>query len=224
MTNIVTETKESGQTEGEKTEAKKTENGTGTDGDIKATTGETQSSQATEGDETKPKAGAEKTLTQAEVDKIVGATRAKARDGAVASLLEELKVEDTDALTKLVADAEEKRQANLSEVEKLTEQIAQLVAAGKDSKQTSKTLKAYEESVAATVVAQIKSLSIPAHIAALLEPMSALEQLSYLSENSKHFTTPAKSTNTNAGDKGGSATATTAEQAKKNVQMKYGIR
>lgn len=205
------ETGEQGKTENPTGEPKPTEKKTETAGEI----------QSKEADPTPAPTG--KTLTQDEVNALVGKTRTESRDKAVASLLEELGIPDKDALGTLVKESEERRQANLSETEKLNERILELEGSTKEGKQTSKQLKAYEAAMQANVEIQIKELSIPDHIAALLEPMTALDKLSYLTENAKHFAKPAPA-NTNAGNKGTSNTTTSDEDRKKAVKARYGIR
>lgn len=205
----------SGQTEGETAET--TEDATGTTEQTEVT-GETQETTTTAEQTTT----AQRTLTQEEVDKLVGNTRTKAREKAVESLIEELGVQDVDSLKELVKQAEERRLANLSEVEKLQEQIKSLGEVQQQSKATSKELKAYQEAVENTVANQLKSLNIPSHVAALLENMPALEKLNYLSENAKHFAKP-MTTNTNAATKGSGNTATSKEEQLKKVRAKYGI-
>lgn len=76
--------------------------------------------QVTTGDKTEP------TFSQAEVNKIAAQTRKEASEAAQKKLLESAGVDSLDTLTALLADAKKRKEAEMSEAEKLQAQLTAL--------------------------------------------------------------------------------------------------
>lgn len=68
--------------------------------------------------------GGGRTFTQADVDRLVGATRQETRERATRDLLGELGLDTVDALKGVVTAHREQEQANQTEAERLTQQLA----------------------------------------------------------------------------------------------------
>jgi hypothetical protein len=126
-------------------------------------------------------------------------------------------------LKAIVEAAEKSRKENLTEVEKLTEQVDELTAKTAEGKKTAKTLKAYDEAMKGHVTMLLEQLNVPDHVKPLLEAMGTLEQLNYLSEHGQSFAKPVQ-TNTNAGAKGTSTSSSEAERLRAKTKARYGIR
>lgn len=71
----------------------------------------------------KPEGTTEAAFTQADVDRIVGDRAKRAKEAGKSELLQELGVEDPDALKSLIADYKKRKEAEMSEAEKALAEV-----------------------------------------------------------------------------------------------------
>lgn len=164
-----------------------------------------------------------RTFTQAEVDSLLGKTRQEGRDRAIAGLLKEVGVKDAETLKNIVHEAEEKRRQQLSEVEKMTEEVARLKPFEELASSQEESLKKYQKAVDGYVKSLSETLEVPDHVKPLLETMDSLAKLAYLTEHGAAFSKSPTSTppTTNAASKG---SGTNGKDRANKVRQKYGIR
>lgn len=164
-----------------------------------------------------------RTFTQAEVDNLLGKTRQEGRDRAIAGLLKETGIKDAETLKSIVQEAEEKRLQQLSEVEKMTEEVTRLKPFEELASNQEESLKQYQKAVDGYVKSLMENMEVPDHVKPLLEAMDSLARLAYLTEHGAAFSKSPMSTPpaTNASSKGSGSNGK--DRAKK-VRQKYGIR
>lgn len=162
----------------------------------------------------------EKVYSQAEFEAAFGPRAARAKETAVKSLLSELNFDSKDDLAAFLADARTKADAELSELERLQNQIGELEPQAASATTIQETLDKYEEQVSERVKILVEELKIPDYVTSLLDSMSPLQQLEYINNNRDAFKATPPPPNTNAGQKGGKAGANGRITA---VRTKYGI-
>lgn len=178
----------------------------------------TDDSKSGNGDKSPPR-----TFTQAEVDSLLGKTRQEGRDRAVAGLLKETGAKDVESLKTTVQEAEEKRIAQLSELDKTVEEVKRLKPFEELAKEQEKSLAEYKKAVEKYVETVMETMEVPDHIKPLLEQMDSLARLAYLTEHGAAFSKSATSTppNSNVSAKGGGGK--NEKDGVKKARQKYGI-
>lgn len=71
----------------------------------------------------KPEGKTEPTFTQADIDRLMTKTRHEARDSVQKKLLEDLGLDSFDTLKSIISDAQKRKEAEMSETQKLQAQI-----------------------------------------------------------------------------------------------------
>ncbi len=165
-----------------------------------------------------------RTFTQAEVDSLLGKTRQEGRDRAVAGLLKDTGAKDVESLKTIVQEAEEKRQKQLSELDKTTEEVDRLKPFEQLAKEQEESLTKYKKAVEKYVETVMETMEVPEHVKPLLEQMDSLARLAYLTEHGAAFSKSATTTppNSNVASKGGGKGSNT--DRLKKVRAKYSIR
>jgi hypothetical protein len=159
-----------------------------------------------------------KTFDQEAVNTLVGQARTDARD----RFLKDIGVTDADALKQIVSDFNEQRAAQMSDLEKANEELERLRPFESSFDDLGKELKKANKTIEGFVNSQIELLNIPDHIVPLLEGMSLMDRLEYLTEHGSKFDQQ-KIPKTGASDKGGTSAASSEKGRKKKVADRYGI-
>lgn len=164
-----------------------------------------------------------KTFSQAEVDSLLGKTRQEGRDRAVAGLLKDTGAKDVEALKAIVQEAEEKRIAQLSELDKTAEEVKRLKPFEQLATEQEESLGKYKKAVEKYVETVMETMEVPDHIKPLLEQMDSLARLAYLTEHGAAFSKSATSTppNSNVSSKGGGKNG---KDGVKKARARYGIK
>ena len=165
-----------------------------------------------------------KTFSQAEVDTLLGKTRQEGRDRATNALLQETGMKDVESLKTVLANAEQKRIEQLSDLEKTTEENNRLIPFEQLATKQTETIKKYEKAVGKHVESLMETLEVPDHVKPLLSQMDSLAKLAYLTEHGAAFSKQPSSPppSTNVSDKGGGKT--NGAEGVKKARQKYGIR
>ena len=168
--------------------------------------------------------GEEQTFSKADVKRISGEVRGKARQATNNKFLEKFKVKSIEELERMVADWRERDNADLTELEIAQNRIGELEPIATGHEETQASLEQYKTVVTERVTALIKDLKVPKYVITLLESKSPIEQLQYLNDNRKAFSTSPKGMPNINGNDGGDGGKTNTEEKSKEVRGKYGIR
>jgi len=163
------------------------------------------------------------TFSQSDVDRIAGDARTKGRDTATAKMLQELGFADMAAAKASIDASKAAKLAEMSEVERLTSQLADMGSAAEERDSLQLQTTAYAEAIQAQVTAQVKALKIPKHITELFEVMSPIDQLAYITKNQKQFAKP-QAPNTNVGDGGTAKAPTLSERQIAEKAARFGVK
>ena len=164
-----------------------------------------------------------KTFTQEEVNELLGRTRQEGRERAIAGLLKDTGMKDVDSLKEVINQAEQKRLDQLSEFEKLSEEVEKLRPFEQKAKDQDGLIEQYEKAVETHLEALMKTMDVPDHVKPLLSNMAILDQLAYLSEHGEAFMKEISSVppSTNVSDKGSGKNG--AKERQRRIRQKYGI-
>ena len=194
-------------------------------GDTSPGEGDSQGKPPAEGDNKPPAEGdPKKTFSQEDVNKLVGSTRTDTRAKTQTDLLEELGLNDLDALKVLVKDAEAVRLANMSDLEKANAEATRLKDVDEANKVVAEALTEANTAIEGLLQVRLKELDVPEHLLPLLEGMPVVERLKYLNENGDKFAKEVKKKpETNASSKGGSSTSADTKANKQRILDRYRI-
>lgn len=127
--------------------------------------------------------GEGRTFTQAELDAILQKRLGRAGETAIGDFLSEIGVEDAETLRSRLQRLSEIEEGQKTEAEKLQERLAALEGANEKAESLQTRVETLETAVSTQLDAVKKRLTIPPYVSALLEGMTAVEQLQYLAEH-----------------------------------------
>lgn len=145
-----------------------------------------------------------KTFTQEQLNQIVSRERNETRSKATSDFIAELGYKDPDELKTAVTNWKAQQSQQMTELEKAQAELSALKDADLKAKSTQEALDSANAALAANVKAQLAALKVPGHVSKLIEAMSPLDALNYLTENAealKPVTTPDIDANKNGGSK-----------------------
>jgi hypothetical protein len=113
----------------------------------------------------------EQTFTQADVDRLMGERARRAKEAAISDLLKDLGFDKADELKAVIADAKKRKEAEMSEAEKLQAQITALEAekAAAESKVQEAEQRVLETRRNSAIIAALTGAEKPQSVLTLLE-------------------------------------------------------
>ncbi len=169
--------------------------------------------------------GGEPTFTQKQLDELIGTARSKGRESGATAILKDLGIEDLKTLKAVVTDHRESQQASMTELQKAQERVEELEGRVTTLEPLEAQNQEYADAITTRVDAITKDLALPDHVQELIDPMSPVQKLTYLTKHREALepNKKGKTPNVNGANAGGSKTPAMSDMEKGRLAASLGI-